>query len=113
MKVTNISGNRYAHPVLIGLANIAPSIHAKASSHAYLLVGLIPVPKFIHSDARVHGVLAGGLFHQCVSIIVEPLRAATQMGIMMNDPAGYSRYCFTPLVAYVADTPEELLVSCM
>ncbi|OJA12991.1 hypothetical protein AZE42_13167 [Rhizopogon vesiculosus] len=35
------------------------------------------------------------------------------MGIMMNDPVGNSRYCFTPLVSYIADTPEELLVTCM
>ncbi|OJA19402.1 hypothetical protein AZE42_13719 [Rhizopogon vesiculosus] len=53
-KVTNISGNRYAHPVLISLANIAPSAHAKASLHAYLLVALIPVAKFIHSNARLN-----------------------------------------------------------
>ena len=24
----------------------------------------------------------------------------------MNDYAGYSRYCFTPLTAYITDTPE-------
>ena len=24
----------------------------------------------------------------------------------MNDYAGYSHYCFTPLATYIADTPE-------
>ncbi|KAG2128898.1 uncharacterized protein EDB93DRAFT_1059361, partial [Suillus bovinus] len=112
-KVTNISGNRYAHPLLIGVANITSSSHAKASLHAYLLVTLIPVPKFVHSNARVHGVLADRLFHQCISIVTEPLKAAAKMGIMMNDPVGNSRYCFMPLVFYVADTPKELLVACI
>lgn len=112
-KVTNISGNRYAHPVLISLANIASSSRAKASLHAYLLVALIPVPKFVHSNARVRGVLADRLFHQCIGIVTEPLKAAAKMGIMMNDPVGNSRYCFTPLVSYVTDTPEELLVACV
>ncbi|KAG1902817.1 uncharacterized protein F5891DRAFT_948227 [Suillus fuscotomentosus] len=37
-KVTNISGNQYAHPVLISLANITSSSCAKASLHAYLFV---------------------------------------------------------------------------
>ncbi|KAG2032818.1 hypothetical protein BDR03DRAFT_1014865 [Suillus americanus] len=75
----------------ICLANIASSTRAKALLHAYLLVALIPVPKFIHSNAR----------------------AAAKMGIMMNDPIGNSRYCFMPLVSYVTDTPEELLVACV
>ncbi|KAG1861524.1 hypothetical protein DFJ58DRAFT_839668 [Suillus subalutaceus] len=73
----------------------------------------IAVPKFVHSNARACGVLVDWLFHQCISIVTEPLKAAAKMGIMMNDPVGNSRYCFTPLVSYVADTPEELLVACV
>jgi hypothetical protein len=30
---------------------------------------------------------------------------------MMSDPVGNSRYCFTPLVAYIADTPEATLLA--
>ncbi|KAG0697885.1 hypothetical protein DFH29DRAFT_878419 [Suillus ampliporus] len=112
-KVTNISSNRYAYPVLISLANIASSMHAKASLHTYLLVALIPVLKFVHSNVRVHGILVDQLFHQCLSIVTEPLKAAAKMGIMMNNPIGNSRYCFMPLVSYVADTPEEILVACV
>ena len=112
-KVTNICGNRSAHPVLISLANITPSARAKASLHAYLLVALIPVAEFVHSDPRLCGVLAGRMFHQCISIVVEPLKVTAEKGIMMSDSAGHSRYCFTPLVSYIADTPEELLVSCI
>jgi len=29
----------------------------------------------------------------------------------MNDPVGNLRYCFTPLMAYIADTPEQTLLS--
>jgi hypothetical protein len=61
----------------------------------------------------VRGVLTDRVFHQCINIVVQPLKAAARMGIMMNDPVGHSRYCFTPLVSYVADTPEELLVACV
>ncbi|KAF8548782.1 hypothetical protein OG21DRAFT_1479082 [Imleria badia] len=31
----------------------------------------------------------------------------------MNDPVGNVRYCYTPLAAYIADTPELSLVACM
>ncbi|KAG1902813.1 uncharacterized protein F5891DRAFT_910796, partial [Suillus fuscotomentosus] len=76
-------------------------------------ITLIPVPKFVHSNARVRGILVDQLFHQCISIVTKPLKAAAKMGIMMNGPVGNSRYCFMPLISYVADTPEELLVACV
>ncbi|KAG1854544.1 hypothetical protein F4604DRAFT_1591235 [Suillus subluteus] len=57
-------------------------------------------------------VLADRLLHQCIDLVVEPLKQAAHLGIMMSDPQGFSRYCFTPLVAYVVDTPEELVIAC-
>jgi hypothetical protein len=30
---------------------------------------------------------------------------------MMSDPAGNSRFCFTPLVAYIADSPEAAMLA--
>ena len=78
-----------------------------------MLVALIPVPAFVHPNKRVCGVLEGRMFHQCISIVVQPLKKAAEVGVMMNDPTGYCRYCFTPLVSYIADTPEELLVACV
>ncbi|KAG1783205.1 hypothetical protein EV702DRAFT_1191636 [Suillus placidus] len=92
-KVSNLAGNRYAHPLLITLANIDPD--------------------FIHQVKHMHGVLADRLLHQCINIVIEPLKQAACLGIMMSDPAGLSRYCFMPLVAYVADTPEELIIACI
>ncbi|KAG1856135.1 hypothetical protein F4604DRAFT_1590413 [Suillus subluteus] len=111
-KVSNIAGNHYAHPLLVSLANIDPSVRAKGSLHAYIPLALLPVAKFVHRNKRMRGVLADRLLHQCIDLVVEPLKQAACLGIMMSDPQGFSRYCFTPLVAYVADTPEELVVAC-
>ncbi|KAG1820808.1 hypothetical protein DFJ58DRAFT_673237, partial [Suillus subalutaceus] len=111
-KVSNIAGNRYAHPLLISLANINPSVRAKGSLHAYIPLALLPVAKFVHRSKHMRGVLADHLLHQCIDLVVEPLKQAACLGIMMSDPQGFSRYCFTPLVAYVADTPEELVIAC-
>ncbi|KAG6369417.1 hypothetical protein JVT61DRAFT_14900 [Boletus reticuloceps] len=61
--ITNISGGKAAHPLLISLANIK-------------------------------------------IIVVQPLKKAAEVGPMMSDPLGNLRYCFTPLVSYIADTPE-------
>ncbi|KAG1870221.1 hypothetical protein DFJ58DRAFT_723118 [Suillus subalutaceus] len=111
-KVSNIAGNRYVHPLLVSLANIDPGVRAKGSLHAYIPLALLPVAKFLHRNKRMHGVLADRLLHQCIDLVVEPLKQAARLGVMMSDPRGFSRYCFTPLVAYVADTPEELVIAC-
>ncbi|KAG2078400.1 hypothetical protein BDR04DRAFT_998870 [Suillus decipiens] len=112
-KVSNIAGNCYAHPLLITLANIDPDVHAKGSLQAYIPLTLLPVAKFIHRVKCMHSVLADRLLHQYIDIVIEPLKQAAHLGIMMSDPAGLSRYCFMPLVTYVADTPEELIITCI
>ena len=35
-----------------------------------------------------------------------PLKLAAQNGAWMNNYAGYSHYCFTPLATYITDTPK-------
>ena len=111
---TNISvmtGNRMAHPLLLSLANIDSDIRSKGSLHAHLLLALLPVVSFIHLKTRVRSLLADRLVHESLNFVLNPLKVATAVGIMMNDPVGNLRYCFTPLVAYIADTPEQTLLS--
>jgi len=107
---TNIlvmSGNRMAHPVLISLANIDTRLRSKTSLHTYLLLALLPITKFMHKTTWVRSLLQDRLVHQALNIVLSPLKTAASMGIMMSDPRGNLRYCFTPLVAWIADTPEE------
>ncbi|KAI5984466.1 hypothetical protein EDD15DRAFT_2177258, partial [Pisolithus albus] len=106
-------GNRQAHPLLISLANISADICAKGSTKSYLLLALLPVPKFIHPNKCLCGVLADRLLHQVISIVVRPLKQAAESGRMMSDPLGNLKYCFTPLVAYIADTPEQHVITCI
>ncbi|KAG2084572.1 uncharacterized protein F5147DRAFT_782430 [Suillus discolor] len=108
-KVSNLAGNHYAHPLLITLANIDPDVPAKGSLQAYIPLALLPVAKFINRVKCMHGVLADRLLHQCIDIVIEPLKQAACLGIIMSDLVGFSKYCFTPLVAYVANTLEELI----
>ena len=108
---TNISvltGDRVAHPLLISLANIKMDTRLKLSSHTFLLAALLPVPKFVHNNKRMKGVLEARLIHQCLDIVLEPLKHAAKLGVMLSDPWGYSRYCFTPIASYIVDTPKLL-----
>ena len=111
---TNISalvGDRCAHPLFLGLANIRMSTHLKLSSDAFLLVALLPILKFVHNNKRMCGLLLDRLLHECLDIVLEPLKQAARLGIMMNDPLGNLRLCYTPLVSYIVDTPEACMLA--
>ena len=113
---TNISamtGGRSAHPLLISLANISQEFRNKASNHSYLLLGLLPIPKFIHKKRRIRGMLEARLYHSCLDIILAPLKAAARIGVMLSDPVGNLRWCFTPLASFIVDTPEAQLIACV
>ena len=83
----------------------------KASNHAFLLLALLPIPSFLHPSKKIRGVLEARLFHECQDLILKPLKVAAQYGVFMADPLGTKRWCFTPLAAYIVDTPESALVS--
>ena len=83
-----MTGNHMAHPVLISLVNIDKNICSKTSLHGYMLLALLPVTKFIHKNTQVHSLLQDHLFHQALNLILQPLKTAATVGMMMNDPVG-------------------------
>ena len=106
-----LTGNCVAHPLLISLANIKMATQLKSSSNSFLLAMLLPVPKFVHKNSQIRGVLKNCLIHQCLDIVLELLKRAAKLGIMLSDPWGQSRYCFTPIVSYIVDTPEATMLA--
>jgi hypothetical protein len=111
---TNISimtGDRNAHPLLLTIANISMDVRMKASSHAFMLVALLPCSKFLVGDKKIRGVLEKCLLHKYLDIVTHPLKLAARFGIMLPDCWGNMRFCFTPLVSYIADTPEATMLS--
>lgn len=85
----------------------------KSSSNAFLLTALLPVAKFVHKNKRMRGVLQDRLIHNCLNIVLEPLKFAARHGVMMSDAMGRSHYCFTMLASYIADTPEAMMLACV
>ncbi|KAF8133422.1 hypothetical protein EV363DRAFT_1397654 [Boletus edulis] len=110
--ISIMSSNHMVHPLLISLANIDADIHSQGSLHGHLLLAILPVPSFIHKTLWVHGLLSNQLFHQCLDFILHSLKVAATVGVMMSDPVGNLRYCYTPLVTYVTDMPEQGLITC-
>lgn len=87
------------YPLLISLANIAPEIHSNVSLHMYLLLALLPIAKFTHKISHIQSLLQDRLTHQALNKILEPLKTAAHIGIMMDDPLGNLQYCYTPFAA--------------
>ena len=100
-----------AHLLLLSLANINANIRSKGSLHAHVLLALLPVASFIHLKTHVRSLLSDRLVHKSLDLVLKPLKIAAIVGIMMSDPVGNSCYCFTPLIAYIADTPEQCLLA--
>jgi hypothetical protein len=106
-----MTGGRVAHPLLISLANLLMDFRTKATNHAFHLLALLPTPKFIHPDRKIRGVLENRLIHSCLDFILQPLKKAAEVGIMMSDPLGSLRYVYTPLAAYIVDTQEAVVLA--
>ncbi|KAG2051089.1 hypothetical protein BDR06DRAFT_1061819, partial [Suillus hirtellus] len=111
--VTTMTGARVAHPLLLGLANIRMCTCTKLLSRAFLLTALLPIPQYLHPNQRMWGVLEDCLIHECLVIVLKPLMIAAEIGIMMSDPVGNIRHCYTPLAAYIVDTPKACMLACV
>ncbi|KAJ3739032.1 hypothetical protein DFH05DRAFT_1595529 [Lentinula detonsa] len=113
---TNISimvRNRCAHPLLISSANIKTEMLSKAGHHLLQLLALLPIPVFREKSQDVRGILENRLFHRSLDIVLRPLKVAASIGHLMADPVGQVRRCHTPCAAWIVDTPEASLISCV
>ncbi|KAF9789589.1 hypothetical protein BJ322DRAFT_1178167 [Thelephora terrestris] len=111
---TNISiatGDRVAHPLLLTLANLPMDVRMKSTYHALPLIALLPCPKFIGLKKSLHGVMENRLVHHCLDIVSAPLKQVAANGAFMADSLGRIRCFFTPLVAYIVDTPEAAVLA--
>jgi hypothetical protein len=106
------TGNKEMHPLLISLANIHAGVRMKATSHAFALVAYLPIPKFLDVSKPVHAILSARVYHFAISIVMRNLKLAARDGCPMSDPRGDLRMIHTPLVAWIADYPEQLLIAC-
>ncbi|KAG1727087.1 uncharacterized protein EDB91DRAFT_1061304 [Suillus paluster] len=58
-------------------------------------------------------MLEDHLIHECLLIVLKPLMKAAEVRIMMSDLVGNVCHCFTPLTAYIVDTPEVAMLACV
>ena len=86
-------------------------IWMKSTYHALPLIALLPCPTFISLKKSLHGVLENRLMHHCLNIVCELLKTASSKGAFMSDSLGRIHCYFTPLIAYIVDTPEAAIIA--
>lgn len=106
------TGGKEMHPFLLSIANIDAGVRMKASSHAFALAAYLPIPKFCDVSKHVHAILCARVYHKCISIVTQSLKDAEAEGAVMSNPWGNLNAIHTPLVSWIADYPEQLLISC-
>jgi hypothetical protein len=87
-------------------------VRRRPSSHAQVLVAYLPVPKLTGFKKNSTKLASHNLFHDCMSILTQPLIAAGLDGTDMTCADGWVRRVFPILACYIGDAPEQSLVTC-
>jgi hypothetical protein len=113
-QLTQFSGNKSAYPVYLTIGNIPKATRRKPSKHACVLIAYLSVDKIDRSrmNDQQHRSRVQRLFHESMRIVLEPLLDAGTNGIEMTSSDGAVRRVYPILTCYVADYPEQCLVTC-
>jgi len=110
--VNRHTGGLEMHPIFMTISNIQSDIRMQAMSHAWRCIVFIPLLSFkVHSNFQT--ILQAWVFHWLLDVIITLLKDAADQGCDLTDPSRLIRNCYTPLVAYIADLPEQQLIACM
>ncbi|EGO01361.1 hypothetical protein SERLA73DRAFT_151816 [Serpula lacrymans var. lacrymans S7.3] len=100
--------------VYLTLGNIPRAIRRKPSQHACILIGYLSVNKVkgFQLTAKAKSSRVQRLFHESMRVILEPLKKAGIERMDITGGDGAVRRVHPVLACYVADYPEQCLVTC-
>lgn len=109
--LTQFSGTKSAWPLYLSIGNIHSSIRNKPTMMCWVLIAYIPCPLFITPNKKFKTAFIARLFHQCLGIILKPLKDAGEKGRHLRDSRGDRRHCFLRVAAYLGDYPEQAMIN--
>ncbi|KAJ3964293.1 hypothetical protein EV361DRAFT_979394 [Lentinula raphanica] len=113
-QLTQFSGSKQAYPVYLTLGNIPKALRRQPSQQACVLLAYLPVDK-MPKDGLPKRELSSRyqrLFHEAMRLILAPLHEAGRKGVELVGGDGAVRRVHPILASYVADFPEQCLVTC-
>lgn len=111
------SGSKAAYPVYLTIGNIPKAIRSKPGARACVLLAYLSIDKIAKhglSKTALH-LCNYELFHRSMAVVLEPLIAAGNpagSGFEMTGGDRAVRKVYPLLATYVADYPEQCLVTC-
>ncbi|KAF8871060.1 hypothetical protein CPB84DRAFT_1818259 [Gymnopilus junonius] len=113
-QLTQFSGGKSAYPVYLTIGNLSKAVRRKPSQNACILIAYLSVDKLNRAKMTEleHRSRVQHIFHEAMRIVLEPLKKAGKDGVEMTCSNGDIRCVFPILTCYVADYPEQCLVTC-
>ncbi|KIY51094.1 hypothetical protein FISHEDRAFT_19003, partial [Fistulina hepatica ATCC 64428] len=111
-QLTQFHGDVSVWPIYLSIGNISKEVQWQGSSHATVLIGYLPVAKLTCLTKSKQQFERYCLFHYCISLLTRTLATAGRTGVFMGCADGMERWIWPILAAYVADFPEQCLISC-
>jgi len=113
-QLMQFAGDKTAYPVYLTLWNLPRAIWRKPSQHACILVTYLSVSKMVGMELskKQKSSRIQQLFHDSMWIVLEPLIEAEKSGVEITGGDGKVCMVHPILACYVADYPEQCLVTC-
>ncbi|CAM6050719.1 unnamed protein product, partial [Sphagnum compactum] len=99
-------GRVTGYPLVMSIANIA--CENRYLDEGHVLLAILPI--ISSTDASHERRLQ--IFHECLDVVLKPLKEASFKGLALTDPHGDEHWVFPLLYAYVCDHPEGCKVTC-
>ncbi|KAF5343781.1 hypothetical protein D9757_014804 [Collybiopsis confluens] len=114
-QLTRFAGNKAAYPVYLTIGNVPKALRRKQGTRACVLIAYLSVDKPSaqkNLSKKALKLRNYEIFHRSMAAVLEPLKAAGKNGVEMVGGDGAVRMVYPILSTYVADYPEQCLVTC-